>query len=462
MGSVLSRLRGGNESSAVPSSTPDSSRSPSPTSTVEYEDHETFETFQHKVRQLCHLLWPSYDPDDIGIERIKGGFSNRVIGIHVPERPPATSEKPAVAPEPPPASHVEDAEQRDTTPVEEDSLPPGYYVLRIPRFQSARLDYDRFILNLANTLYTTIGVPRVVAMDDGPSTTNPLGQPYMLQHRLLGQRLDEIWKDLNHQQRLCIVRDVASFFLEVQKATNPTGGLPDFERSGTSTQAIPTVDFKFVDDAEGSKRPIEAQHPVDMLCARLRRWDQKYSGPGLNDGPWLGLIDMVKSMQASNKTFGPDTPTYYFHHGDLFPRNIMVTTPDDKTAVVTGILDWDDVHFAPAVVAFAPAAWLWIERYWKDDIKEYMDEEAIWSFAQETPQNDEARELKALFEEIVGPEFLRYAYSPDAPEARKIWSCARERIGKSWVVDDLSQMVASWRSGNKGETDSFKAHSVIL
>ncbi|RSL45500.1 hypothetical protein CEP53_010759 [Fusarium sp. AF-6] len=447
---------------------PSSIRSASPTSTAEYEDHEPFETFKDKVPKLCHLHWPSYDLEDFRIERMKGGFSNRVIGIYVREKPATASEEPEVAPEPPPASPVMNTEEEDmapskenSTPSEEnltlpkDSLPPGDYVLRIPRFQSANLDYDKRILDLAST-YTKLGIPRVVAMDENPSTTNPIGQPYILQIRLPGQRLVDIWSELNQQQRLLVAEQVASFFLDVQKATNPTGGLPDFESTEASAEVIATKDFKFVGDAEGFKKPIEPQNPVEFLSARLQRWHKKYSGPGFGDGPWLGLIEMVKSMQALNGTFGPDTPIYYFHHGDLFPRNIMVNTPDEKTAIVTGILDWDDAHFAPAVVAFAPPAWLWVEGYWSADIEEYIDEERIWAYAQKTPQNDDAKELKDVFEKIVGVEFLQYAYSPDACEARKIWSSAKQRIGRSWVVDELSKMLATWRSGKERETGDAK------
>ncbi|RSL86632.1 hypothetical protein CEP51_002686 [Fusarium floridanum] len=447
---------------------PSSIRSASPTSTAEYEDHEPFETFKDKVPKLCHLHWPSYDPEDFRIERMKGGFSNRVIGIHVREKPATASEEPEVAPEPPPASPVMNTEEEDmapskenSTPSEEnltlpkDSLPPGDYVLRIPRFQSANLGYDKRILDLAST-YTKLGIPRVVAMDENPSTTNPIGQPYILQIRLPGQRLVDIWSELNQQQRLLVAEQVASFFLDVQKATNPTGGLPDFESTEASAEVIATKDFKFVGDAEGFKKPIEPQTPVEFLSARLLRWHKKYSGPGFGDGTWLGLIEMVKSMQALNGTFGPDTPIYYFHHGDLFPRNIMVDTPDEKTATVTGILDWDDAHFAPAVVAFAPPAWLWVEGYWSADIEEYIDEERIWAFAQKTPEKDEAKELKDVFEKIVGVEFLQYAYSPDACEARKIWSSAKQRIGRSWVVDELSKMLATWRSGKERETGDVK------
>ncbi|KAL2691384.1 hypothetical protein Neosp_001769 [[Neocosmospora] mangrovei] len=447
-----------NGSCASPQSMIESIRSASPTSTAEYEDHEPFETFKDKVPRLCHLYWPSYD---LELERMKGGFSNRVIGIRVGKKPAIASEEPGVAREPPPGSQIKDTEEgdisskEDSTPALRDSLPPGDYVLRIPRFQSAHLAYDKRILDLAGT-YTEFGIPRVVAMDEDPSTTNPIGQPYILQLRLPGQRLVDVWDELNQQQRLLVTKQMAAFSLDIQKATNPTGGLPDFESTRISAQAIPTKDFKFVGDAEDFKKPIEPQNPIEMLCARLLRWYKKYSGPGCEDEPWLGLIEMVRSMQAVNGTFGPDTPIYYFHHGDLFPRNIMVATPDAETATVTGILDWDEAHFAPAVVALAPPAWLWVEAYWSADIEEYVDEEGIWAHAQETPKNDEAKELKDVFDKIVGTEFLQYAYSPDAFEARKIWYSAKQRIGKSWVIDELSDMLEAWRSGKNGETENVK------
>lgn len=154
-------------------------------------------------------------------------------------------------------------------------------------------------------------------------------------------------------------------------------------------------------------------------------------------------------MQATNHTFGADDiPLYYFNHGDLFPRNIMIETLSENAAFVTGILDWDDAHFAPAVVSFSPPAWLWMTGYWKDYGAEgYLEEEDLWKAAETEPKDETSKEIKALFDRVVGPRFLQYSYSPDAAPARKIWKSAYETIGKSWVESEVERLYIDWENG---------------
>ena len=75
----------------------------SQTSTELYDEHEPFETFQHKVIGLCHELWPSHDEKDLVINRMRGGSDNRVVGIKISSK----------------SNYVE------------ASIPTGDYVLRI-------------------------------------------------------------------------------------------------------------------------------------------------------------------------------------------------------------------------------------------------------------------------------------------------------------------------------------------
>jgi hypothetical protein len=93
---------------------------------------------------------------------------------------------------------------------------------------------------------------------------------------------------------------------------------------------------------------------------------------------------------------------FHFTHLDLYPRNILVCVTGDSSVEVTRILDWDDALFAPKHMACRAPRWLW-------EGEEEMDETNGYE-ARKEPQTAELREIEALFETLVGDEFLKYAY----------------------------------------------------
>ncbi|KAF4459380.1 phosphotransferase enzyme family [Fusarium albosuccineum] len=393
----------------------------------EWESYESFQARLKKTRQLCETLWPHHCQDDISIETIGNSWEVDFMGIDV-------------------------LNNGNKKRLKQD-IPPGKYVLRILKSPGACTKYLKSLLDFART-YTSFNLPRVVASDLDLNSQNPFGSPFMLQEAVTGQVLQDVFEELTHQQRLCIAKDMARFYTEVEKATNSSGGIPNFEKGSQSDGSVPTVDFNFRGRRRDVKLPLTSQHPVEMICARIQQWDRQctQSVDGTkNPQPiytwhWLDLIKVVKSMQSSAGTFGPDKPTYYFHHGDLFPHNIMVQIDDEKTAHVTGILDWDGAHFAPAVVAFSPPAWLWIEDDCTDEDKGVVNVYTFWDLASTDPEDKEAKEIKATFEEAVGPRFLRYAYCPEASVARKIWSTANAYHDDKLTAQNLEQILKAWRS----------------
>ncbi|KAI1328183.1 hypothetical protein F5Y16DRAFT_398591 [Xylariaceae sp. FL0255] len=137
---------------------------------------------------------------------------------------------------------------------------------------------------------------------------------------------------------------------------------------------------------------------------------------------WGHAAELVKHMQAKG-TFEtlPGAKLYFLYHGDLFPRNIMVDTRENDDVHITSIIDWDDVHFTPAVVAFTPPSWLWLKGYWKRRSETHLSEVNLDYIGHKEPADPESREMKELFDSIVGPDYLRFAYSPYGYAARLIW-----------------------------------------
>ncbi|KAI1077216.1 hypothetical protein F5B20DRAFT_593032 [Whalleya microplaca] len=434
-------------------------------STDHYLDHEPFETYQGKVLKLCHLLWSEHPAEGFSIERLRGGSSNRIIGIRVTDaggRPSGHSDLGTTShPNPSqPASKCAlidsdssvAAKPRQETALPETSdkqsenlnLPSGNYILRVPRWGSQNFEHEIAMLRLVKRS-VAVDVPLAIHFDITNGDSNPLGSPYVLQHRVPGERLDDVWCKLNHTQRLLIGLDLARLYIQLMKITNTSGGIPDFKQPPTADGMLKTYDYEFPSDNTESKNVIIPQPPVDMLCERLARWGRDY--PNANgDSPYYGAIEMVRHMQATNGTFESTGPLYYLNHGDLFPRNIMVELPTQNSAFVSGVLDWDDAHFAPAVVSFAPPAWLWVTAFWKDyDDEGFLDEQDIWEVAGAEPEDETSKEIKNLFDMAVGNKFSHHAYSPDAKVARKIWKAAYETIGKSWIEKDVERMYESWK-----------------
>ncbi|KAM5349163.1 hypothetical protein ACJ41O_008986 [Fusarium nematophilum] len=404
-------------------------------STDAYSEHEPFETFQHKVRRLRRSLWSTYSDEQILIERIKGGANNRIISISVPEISHQAGRK---------ASSIKPKKPKKF------SSRPSEYILRVPRWGAQTGKFEIAMVKLLRR-HISAGIPTVVSSNMSAGQDNALGTPYVLQLRVPGQRLDDAWPTLTHQQRLMITLELARLCISLKNISNPSGGIPDVIRRRGKHKTLRTTDYPFPGDGEGSERVMEKQPPVAMLCERLSRWTQKYSP----DETWTHAAELVQHMQKVNGTFrrGPGGSFYFLSHGDLFPRNIMVQTSGDSIAYITGVLDWDDAHFAPAVVSFSPPAWLWMKGWWKDyDEEGCLEDEDLWRAGYKEPEDQESREIKKLFDSVVGQEYLQFAYSPDAYAARRIWKAAQETIGSSWTQSQLDDLYSEWKTGQGAST----------
>ena len=396
----------------------------SQTSTELYNDHKPFETFQHKAIALCHELWPGHDEKDFTINRMSGGSDNRIVGIKISTK----------------SNYVE-------SPIEaiannhnhnQASIPTGDYVLRIPRWKKENFDHTRAILQLAE-LYlksSALKVPAVVHFDK--NVTNVLGQPYILQERLRGSRLDELWDSLNKFQREQIAFELGRLYWSLQTATNSSGGIPDLSVSRSPDGSIQTFDFPFPLEDIGTRRYIQPQPPEALVLEKIERWN-RLQVPA--ESPWPGISEMVKSRHP---TFESADSKYYFCHDDLFPRNIMVEIIDERIATITGILDWDSAHFAPAIIAFAPPAWLWVKDYWADD-DQGISEEELWGIANELLSDPESQIVKSIFDRWLSVQVLEIAYWRHARWARKIWACINDPRVKSWIYRELLDMYKAWK-----------------
>ena len=422
------------------------------TSTLWYEQ-ESYISFKPRVEKLCQKLWPPqkslrqllagsrtatcmrnnkilrpFVPSQktVLIERLKGGDYNRIIGITLPK------------------SGSRKNIDRDL-------------ILRIPRWggQSkvervvATLDYVR--------LNSNIPTGTVLAKDF--SDDNPLGSPYLVQNRISGNDLDIPWADLNHLQRCEIAREVGRVVKTLLSLESRVAGHIEADSTSTDTAAsLIVVPFDLKDGAEDLIEESEAQKllvkgyqhqsqsTIDFFRSQIARWRaadvDKYGGLGDRMVElWDGMLNVVEEM---NDLALFTSRLHCLCHVDLYPRNIMARINPDDSIQVTGILDWDDAVFAPKFVNCEPPGWLW--GFEPDDVPRHGL--PVWPYevqgANNVPGTSEKQELKRIFEEHAGHEYLSMAYEEHFRICRALFRIACLGLVSSDYLEVAERIICDW------------------
>lgn len=125
-------------------------------------------------------------------------------------------------------------------------------------------------------------------------------------------------------------------------------------------------------------------------------------------------------------------------HLDLEPRNILVNPdPNSDRPIISAIVDWDSAVFAPQFMCCAPPLWLWA---WKDDEDE--DERT----ANDVPPTPEARQIKQLFEEAAGSDYIRFAYPSTYRLARRLVRFAIDGLKSNEDYENAEDMLEEWKT----------------
>jgi aminoglycoside phosphotransferase (APT) family kinase protein len=428
----------------------------------ESDDEAIFEDFKPKILILCHTLWPNISEHEILIEHIAGGTYNRIVGITIgtDQAIPSPYSDVTVIKK---SNQVFKAIKKWQTRIlrylrspetKDNHSAPGRYILRMPRSESEEdidFEYDFALLRLLDGM-TQFSVPKTICFDK--NTSNPLGRPYVLQYRIPGRPLEDVWKELNHAQKLCVARQMGTFLLHLSKHTFSSGGklnpksVPErgYARE-IKNRPIEIYQFEYFlfGSAKNVGQPGKILSAPKLLQERYLQWKEHYEREsGLEDfTSWRTLAKMVSQMEQKTGVFGPDG-NYYIYHGDLYPRNVMVEVLDKQTVTITGILDWDHSAFGPAVVAFERPSWLWT--FDKYDAGELENITALKLHKEEDmqPENEQAQEIKTAFEEAVGPEFLRYAAAPEADIARWLWAWGVNGVGTGTEFDMVQEVLTEF------------------
>jgi len=424
------------------SSTSSSVNAPSVTSTTVWE-HESFVDFQPKVLAFAKtLIWPQSDlNDEITVERLRGGGYNRIIGLRL-ERAQiqAGDEK------------LKDGQCTET----KSFLADVQYILRIPRAEWTQVDddvaallfVDRFANRASISGTPKIPVPKVITFDW--TTNNCLESHFMVQHRLRGRPLLDVYPDLSHEQQRQVARELGQFFRRMISVSSTVPGklvLPENNKSLDAEIHVTAWEDpelgRFLPKGQRKTRtsvPYRSgpatESVVDVLTRIFR--DQKEKAVP-KDG-WAALrferFSTMASEMDDDGYFKEFDGRFTLSHLDLEPRNILA---DPESAlgcpIITGILDWDSAILAPAFMSCSPPIWIW---HWTGD------EEADERVASEEPPTHDQRELKAEFETSAGTEYMQCAYHPAYRLARRLVRLAIYDEHDKEDIEQSDELLEEW------------------
>ena len=439
----------------------------SETSTIEY-DQTPFVDFSIQVKELCHSLWPpsakeyrvqrllggpkllgvlrtkklgrflspASPPKAFEIERMSGGSFNRITGIRI---------------------------------IGFEGEDPISLVLRTPRAAwNSRPDREVATLEYIRQ-YTEVPVPRIIAFDVG--NENPLKSPYLVQNRIPGVSLQTaINEGITHQQWCTMAREIGRLILELQKIGNPTPGL--IENAAKDDEgpkfSICPFDIRSPRDQEWKKKQASSmtfladnakmlrlyeEGTYHFLATQFGRWraDTLHSCP--IDILYRDQMRLLAEVASEMNALGMFSAGNCLTHMDLAARNIMVELGPQDSIRVTGVLDWDEALFGPKWVSCRPTWWLWQDEKYTEDAM--VEEE----HANDTPDDPELLEIKTIYEEIVGEEYVRFAYQPQYLIARRLFDIALHGNNTNESMREAEAIIDHWAEYTLGLADTMSESS---
>jgi aminoglycoside phosphotransferase (APT) family kinase protein len=384
----------------------DSGSEISQTSTVKYQ-HEPFDSFREKARKLIQELWPRTHAKDVLIERVQGGGFNRIVAVTIFEPTPKT---PIIT-----RNTIRRILAKCFGRHSEQQV-LGRYILRIPRKDASSMPYNITALAYAARL-VSFPVPDTIVYDK--TNSNALGQAYMLQKRLPGKPLADLWPTLNFEQKKSAVRDISEIICQLYKVKSICAGIVSKDNTGFELansirlEQMPVPRAFIWVGTEGAQTaaavPQTTRDFLISLCERQRQY-ARTDGDLTFDETWDSFAKIINKMHQLDLL--SDKDCFHFYHGDFYPRNLLARITSPTTVEITGVLDWDFAAFAPKFMSARPPFFLWQD----EDAHEEDDEDATL-----VPECAEKAEFKRIFEDVTGSEITRFSYLPEYVIARRMY-----------------------------------------
>lgn len=406
-------------------------------------NQEEFDTYQSRVIQLCRELGLG-EPSKL--QRIKGGSYNRVTGITIPNQSGDLN-----------------------------------FILRTPRFTiDDEFTYtirDQVAAILSLRQYAFLRAPAIAAVDT--TLSNAIESQYVIQHRVPGRPLQDVFFDLPLHEKLNITSTIAQFTLNMEKISldNPglltgTQNLPWTSTSIDPSISPPTISgFRF----DGNQIPALEKQPLSSLLITMLDAQNEQNGE-LQRPKWQKLVFIVKEM-AKASLFRQSDSKNVLWHWDMCARHVFIdgiqsppasdtasqagssdinNTVDDLNTdenlyreqfspggwTVTGSIDWDDVMSVPLVVSRVPKTWLWfneMKRGWE------------WTGNRDSPPERELTTeeltIKAHFDQIMqkaDPTYFDDTYGRGV-WIRRMFRFAKDGFQTGADIKRYNNFVSDWR-----------------
>lgn len=345
-------------------------------------------------------------------------------------------------------------------------------VVRLP-LDLKYVSSDQFILEELweyRSLWKTLKTPQVFC-----SGLPKLTWPCTVMQRIRGMPLSSVWTRATVRMRISIARQMGAIYRDLLNTQSPVAGVFG-KSSGTHTQTFPLepLGSQEATTHSGQNKILNrlAKHPnreelmslYRRLLLRSRTMRNPYEcimtaldwrtflcdvgcpGPIYSRSTFEAyklVVDDMHRMGVFSIINMSETP-FSLWHIDLFPRNIMVDiSPEDDTAEISGVIDWDKAMFAPSFAASSPQ-WMWRNCYfWK--VKCCGRDIEIEQFAHQDcgPHNDDSIAVKEAFFESAGPLWRMMADDPAFVMARKVLDIAIDR--RLTHIDGASSDDEAWR-----------------
>ncbi|KAK3174070.1 hypothetical protein OEA41_001314 [Lepraria neglecta] len=369
-----------------------------------YPPLESWDDFKPRVEKLCESLWPPQKSmKQLVLDALR---ANKFFGSFVP---------------PPQAPLIERLRGGDYNRITSITLPSPHskgaqkFILRNSRWDEGRADRDVAALTYVGQR-TSIPVAEVVAKDF--SCENALGKPYVIQSWIPGSDLNSIWDTLSHSQRCTVACEMSRTIKTLLSLDSPVAGLVEAAPLDIDSDQCPKI------------VPFELKEPDGELIEELQPGNSM-EAPRARER----TADFFKTQFGRWRAYALTR---------LFERDIALSSGLLETVCEMGklgmfdnaamhcILDWDEAVIAPKFVNCQPPWWLWEE---EGDKREDEDGWPTWPYelkiSTDFPATPDKQELKRLFEENTGPEFMRLAYDDIPRLSRGLFILAKEGLPSS-------------------------------
>lgn len=231
--------------------------SASETSTIAYE-HEPFEVMKHKVACVASKRF-LHNLADNQIERMEGGSNNRVIGLRLV---PSQTRRSC-------STWIQKCIRR-LTEYTKLQTSPSEYIVRIPRGEIEGEVSSHVAILRAIVPRLRFPIPNTVAYDS--EFDNDIGRPYMIQERLPGRKISEMWSTLNMAQKASFIKRFTEIVTEMVSIEAVPGEISTRNLDAKSSDPI-HVDLMERQPMAPAEPAIE-QTGAAFMIAQIDKWRQ--------------------------------------------------------------------------------------------------------------------------------------------------------------------------------------------